>query len=260
MVLDFLQCLVMNALESFRSTLQNSLMKSRSIMKNQLSGFKLMSEAVANHHHAKTVLERMDANDEAALEDFALQEIIIALLKSQTMEDYCIPHINNDDLDCEEATSTESVDPLAALVDKKLDTNAAILCVRLVLKSTSTGSDDGSSPLCISVVPSFEDFDAALNNLLNQYKEIINTFGSLLKDGHILPLISTSKYDFMMLLEEEESASIQECKAPWMPVQALLCDYTPYRVCTNEIRATLRVTLEQCCKQCSVSINYFVHV
>ena len=223
-------------------------------MKNQVSGFEVMSGAVANHRHAKTVLERMDANDEVALENFALQEIIVTALKSQTTEEYCIPHVN-DDLDCEEATITDGVDPLAAIVDKKVDTDAAILSVRFVLKSTSAGNDNDPSPLCISVVPSFEDFEAALNNLLNQYKDVISTFGSLLKDDRILPLISTSKYDFMMLLEEEESASsIQECKAPWIPVQALLCDYTPYCVCTSEIRATLRVTLEQCCKQCSVSI------
>ena len=217
-------------------------------MQNQASGFRMMSEAVINHQHTRTVLERMDANDEAALEDFPLQDIIISTLTPQTVEEYCVPNVSGN-LDTEEGTNMDSVNPLSVLLDKKLDMDAAIFRVQLVLKGISADT----SSFYISVVPSFEDFEVALNNLLNQYKDVITRFSPLLKDDRILPLISTSRYDFMTLLEEEESASTGDYKVPWQPVQALLCDYAPYCVCTSEIKATLRVTLEQCCKQSSVS-------
>lgn len=256
MVLDFLQKLVMNAIESFHSTLCKSFRKSKSFMQNQTSGFEIMNEAINNHRYAKTILERMDANDDAVLEGFPLQDIIIASLEPQVTEQYCVPHVSNY-LDYEEVTSKDTTDPLADLLGKKLETDAAVFNVRYVLKKNQSVGCSGGTSLCsVSVVPSFEDFEAALNELLNQYTNIISSFGSLMKDDRILPLICTPKYDFMTLLEEEESASLQECKTSWVPVQALLCDYTPYCVCTTEIKSILRITSEQCSKQTFSYIPY----
>ena len=259
MVLEFLQWLVMDALESFQSVLQNSIRKSRLIMQNQSSGFKMMREAAADHRHTQTVLERMDANDEAALEDFPLQDIIISTLTPQAVDEYCAPYISGS-LDIQEVTSMDCVDPLAEILGKKLNTGAAIFRVKLALKALPASTSNGMSSFCTTVMPSFEDFDVAFNNLLAHYENMIATFGPLLKDSRIVPLISTSKYDFMTLLEEEESASTQECKAPWLPVQALLHDYAPYRVCNREIKTALEATLEYCCKQSAVSAQSFVCV
>ena len=107
---------------------------------------------------------------------------------------------------------------------------------------------------CVSFTPSAMDFKSAISQLLKSYEQTIAGFSSLLKEERLLPYVSRSRYDLLMLLEEETSTKGSRRQPPWPDTRSLLWGYAPYQASVDYIERILQATMAEVERQSTVSI------
>ena len=125
-------------------------------------------------------------------------------------------------------------------------------------------TEDTFSPShCVSFAPSANDFNSAFARLLKEYEVIITGFNSLLNDERVLPYVSRSRFDLLMLLEEADKGSGGEGRGgggkppPWPDVPSLLWEYVPYQCCVDYIKKVLEGTMAEVTRLAVVSSNTY---
>ena len=108
---------------------------------------------------------------------------------------------------------------------------------------------------CVSFTPSAGDFESAVAKLLKSCEQMIAGFSPLLTEERLLPYVSHSRYDLLMLLEEEETrAKGSRRQPPWPDTRSLLLEYAPYQASVGYIERTLQATLAEIKRQSTVSV------
>ncbi len=158
----------------------------------------------------------------------------------------------------------ETVDEVALLFEKPRQTIVPLWEIQLVLKKEAyTEKDDGtleSHPLNlpptefhVSTQPSSGDFTGAFSHLLEGYLKVVKGFSSFMKDERVTPFVSRSKYDLLMVMEEEAERPRAKRQVAWPDVSSLVCGYTPYRATVDYITRMLQATLVEVDRLSTVS-------
>ena len=103
----------------------------------------------------------------------------------------------------------------------------------------------------VKVVPSAGDFKESLTQLFKLYDDVVLSFYPLSCDERIKPFLGCSKFDYMMLTEDQEKH--QEA-SEWPDVENLLHKYTPYERCVTYIENLVSTTMIDLLKLSAVSV------
>lgn len=144
------------------------------------------------------------------------------------------------------------MDEVALLLQKPRKSVVPLWEVQLVLgknaKEDSRMLAEGlSSPppeFQVSFQRSHDDFTEAFSRLLLGYQEVVKGFVSFTKDERVIPFISRSRYDLLMVMEEAESSRAKR-KDTWPDVMSLVCEYAPYRTTVDYLNRALEATLSE---------------
>ena len=161
---------------------------------------------------------------------------------------------DNEDQPC---GSQDPQDMITLLLQKPPDPVLPLWVVKLHLKehlaqddeplegAKMEGSTKGPS-FEVSFSPNADDFSSAFVHLLEQYVLVISNFTSLVKDDKIRPYTSRSRYDLLMILEEESSKKTSAGKPhPWPDTHSILHQYTPYQSCVGYIENKIQSTISE---------------
>ena len=164
---------------------------------------------------------------------------------------------DNKDQPCD---SQDPQDMITLLLQKPPDPVLPLWVVKLHLKERLAQDDEPSCHLEgakmegstkgpsfeVSFSPNADDFSSAFVHLLEQYVLVISNFTSLVKDDKIRPYTSRSRYDLLMILEEESSKKTSAGKPhPWPDTHSILHQYTPYQSCVGYIENKIQSTISE---------------
>ena len=169
---------------------------------------------------------------------------------------------DSEDLPC---SSQDPQDVITLLLQKPPDPVLPLWVVKLHLKELSAQDEEPSSHLegstegpsfQVSLSPTANDFSSAFVHLLEQYVLVISNFTSLLKDDRIRPYISRSRYDLLMILDEEPSKKTSAGKPrPWPDTRSIFHQYTPYQSCVGYIEKRIQSTMSEIEANSTVSLD-----
>lgn len=166
--------------------------------------------------------------------------------------------------------SQDPQDVVTMLLQKPPDSVLPLWKVELVLKENTLmqggephthlevdDTEGSDQPVFqVSYSPSADDFLAAFAKLLKQYEAVISSFVTLLKDERILPYISRSTYDLLMVLEEKSSKKNSAGKPQsWPDIHSLLHQYAPYQSCIGNIEKAIQSTMCEVQTHSTVSLG-----
>ena len=161
---------------------------------------------------------------------------------------------DNEDQPCD---SQDPQDMITLLLQKPPDPVLPLWVVKLHLKEHLAQDDEPSEvakmegstkgpSFEVSFSPNADDFSSAFVHLLEQYVLVISNFTSLVKDDKIRPYTSRSRYDLLMILEEESSKKTSAGKPhPWPDTHSILHQYTPYQSCVGYIENKIQSTISE---------------
>lgn len=176
---------------------------------------------------------------------------------------------DNEDQPC---GSQDPQDMITLLLQKPPDPVLPLWVVKLHLKEQDDepschleeakmeGSTKGPS-FEVSFSPNADDFSSAFVHLLEQYVLVISNFTSLLEDDKIRPYISRSRYDLLMILEEESFKKTSAGKPhQWPDTRSILHQYNPYQSCVGYIENKIQSTISEieAISTVSLGIDLFV--
>lgn len=168
------------------------------------------------------------------------------------------PYESEEEKSANQHNSVESVvdllfkkqpEPILPLWELQLE---MVLPEKLDGEEKNCANQISSSPQ-VSLHPSKESFLSAFSKLLKQYEIVIASFKSLLKDASLRPYISRSKYDFLMVLEEQSEHTKDRVKV-WPDTSALLHSYAPYSQAIDFLKMALQQTMNKIEQQSNVSV------
>lgn len=207
------------------------------------------------------------ANMLAILPEIMIASTTLTSLETDEAFSLLIDHHENPHLDPVDTSKDDVSDPITLLLQKHSKPAVPLWEIHLVLrKENKTMSQipnkrtiseqesnevktvvdkrkgtELSSSYVVLFTPSAGDFNSAFSQLLKGFEAVIGSFASLLQDTRILPYVSRSKYDLLMLLEE--SAAGRTKTQPWPDFHSLLWDCTPYQACVCSIERSLKATM-----------------
>ena len=108
---------------------------------------------------------------------------------------------------------------------------------------------------CVSFTPSAVDFKSEVSKLLGSYEQTMAGFSPLVTEERLIPYVSRSRYDLLMLLEEASCAKGGgRRRPPWPNTRSLLSEYAPYQASVGYIERTLQATMAEIERQATVSV------
>lgn len=107
----------------------------------------------------------------------------------------------------------------------------------------------------VTFYPAPEEFNSAVNLLLNQYQVAVKGFDSLITDARIMPYVSSSKYDLLKVLEKEASQENEHSKSQnsWIDCFSLFECYIPYREQADQLNKCITLTMLEVQRKFKVS-------
>lgn len=92
--------------------------------------------------------------------------------------------------------------------------------------------------------PTVQQFRDSFQSLLNQYEKVVSDFAPISVDGRVKSFLQHSKYDLLMLLEEEQNKPKRhQVLDTWPNVETLLHQYGPYKQCVVYTEKIISLTM-----------------
>ncbi len=109
----------------------------------------------------------------------------------------------------------------------------------------------------VTLLPTLNQFEALLSNMLSSYEDLAMHFKSLLCDDRIQPFVGKSKYDLLKTLEEEGEARKEAAKSStgWIDYKSLLYNYEPYKNIVCQLNKCLSLSLIDVDRKLKVDYN-----
>lgn len=129
------------------------------------------------------------------------------------------------------------------------------------IQLTLEGGDTVSSHE-VTLLPTLNQFEDLLSDMLSSYEDLAMQFKSILSDERIQPFVGKSKYDLLKTLEEEEARKkTAKGSMGWIDYDNLLLNYTPYKKVVRQINKCLTLSLAEVDKKlkvsCECTVVYF---
>ncbi len=117
---------------------------------------------------------------------------------------------------------------------------------------TKKPSDSTNKPQ-VQITPSPKDFQKAIKQLLDKYSKVISSFSPISKDSRIEPFMGRSKYDLLMIMDDQQEASWNHSEYDWPDVLSLMYNYTPFKDSLAYINKSVTLSMSDIQKLSSVS-------